>query len=108
MSTNIDFYKFQKYIPPHLQKEVWEDNQNFMFEQHLYSEDLNNFITFITNTAVHYEEPEDRDINDFVHPDHATMSEEERGLVIQDIKFLWTLGLKLARKRNNSKVISCA
>ena len=27
----VDFYKLNKYIPMHLQKEVWQDNQNFMF-----------------------------------------------------------------------------
>ncbi len=49
IKTSIDYYGFKKFIPERYYKKVWQDNQKFMFERHLYSKDFFKFIKGVTN-----------------------------------------------------------
>lgn len=47
----VDFYKFKPYLPDDIYKQVWVDNNKFMVEKHMFSEEFFKFIREITGAV---------------------------------------------------------
>lgn len=99
----VDLDKFTQYIPKGLHEEVYRDNQQFMLEEHLYSE---KFFKFVENVVRQYQVPELTDEARIRQFSEEELAPEQKQTLILIINTLQKLIYKiLARTHDNDLIL---